>query len=89
VWAYGAGSEVGWLVFRGWNEALFKHSFDASKGFKALRDFIEFSILARIVFGIYVWITHSRISVPLVVIVSKLGYDVHARLAFAPSLCPE
>jgi hypothetical protein len=86
---YRTGSEVGRLVFRGWNEALFKHSFDVSKGLKASRDFIEFSILARIIFGIHVWITHSRVSVPLVVIISKLGHGVRAGLAFAPPACPE
>jgi hypothetical protein len=54
-----------------------------------LRDFIELSIVARIIFRIYVWITHSRVSVPLVVIISKHGHGVRASLAFAPPACPD
>jgi hypothetical protein len=42
------------LVFRGWNEALFTHSFYKSKALKGLRNFIGFGILMRIIFKIYV-----------------------------------
>jgi hypothetical protein len=55
------------------------------KGLKALRDFIEFSILARIIFGIYVWITHSRVSVPLDVVIFNFGHGLRTGLAFTPS----
>jgi hypothetical protein len=81
MWAYGTG-----LSFESGTRRALSRSFESSKGLKALHDFIEFSILARITFRMYVWITHSPVSVFLAAVITKLGYGIRAGLAFPPSI---